>query len=1581
MTFSEQDPAFLISGVEILNNALGRTGKPAEVGATLAGGLCRISGATGAILVRSYGEPDGGDALQMVGASPQLPGEWAPGAPLQDLARLLQAEEEAVAWRPGDGSQAAGLLDRLGIGLSLGMPLKCGAVCMGGLLLLGLPGDRPSGQYLDLLKLLAPGVSMALRNASLVEYQERLVDERTRQLQAANAELRASQEKLRAFFDSALIGTMFGDSYGKITEANDEYLRITGFTREDLHAGRMDWRAITPPEMLAEDEKHMAEARQHGACTPYEKYYLRQDGSRVWVLIGYIFFGENRQNSASFVIDITARKQETERLQAILDNIPVMIDYFDPQRRLVWGNRCWEDTLGWTLDEALADPDMLADHYPDPAYRHFALEKRRLTESEWHDCKTRTRDERMLDTTWANVVLSDGSNIGIGQDITRRKRAEAELRASEEKLRAFFASDLFGTHSGNIHGSVIESNDEFLRTIGYTRQDMEAGRVDWKSITPPEYLHLDEEHIREAKERGGCTPFEKEYIRKDGSRVWVLVGFILTGEAREDSLVFTLDISERKRITERLEAILNNIPVMIEVFDPTGKQVWGNRYWEKTLGWPLEEALAQGNLMEKFYPEPARRQEILELIARADSAWSDSRVRARDGRMLDTTWANIRLSDGTTIGIGQDITERKRAEAELHASQEKMRAFYESDLFGTEFGDLEGRVFEANDEYLRITGYTREDLQAGRVNWKHMTPPEYMPLEEKAAVEALERGSCTPFEKEYIRKDGSRIWVIVGYLLIGETRSQSVAFVLDISERKQQTERTEAILANIPVMIDMYDDHGRLVWANRFWEKTLGWPLEEAVVCGDMLAELYPDPEMRRSILDFILHHREGWRDSDMRARDGHIVSTSWAQVNLSNGLNIGIGRDITESIKAQQALRESEKRYRLLSENSADVIWTLDIATQRFTYISPSVYKLRGYTPEEVLAQPLEEVLTPDSYRYIVDNLPTRLAAFAAGDESMRSMTTLVDQPCKDGSVVSTEAVTTLLMDEQGQVTEILGASRDITERKKVEAALRKSEATLAEAQRLADMGSWDYDAASDTAEWSENMYRIFDVHPADQRPLVFSYFVEHLVVPQDRQRTLQTLENALASGEPYDLEYRVRRRDGSERVIHAHGEILRSLQGQPLRVLGTAQDVTEQKRIEEARRASEERFTSFMDHLPAMAFIKDRDSRMVYLNRYNKEFFGWEDGVGMTASDFFPADEAAKTYADDQLTLTGVQVTRITTEWDKDNVEHIFKLVKFPLGGQDGPLMIGGISIDITEQVEAEEEVRKLNQELEQRVAERTAQLQAANQELEAFSYSVSHDLRAPLRAIDGFSRILLEDFSAGLQPEAQRFLGLVRTNTQQMGELVDDLLVFSRLNRQALRKQRVDLNAVVRQALVDLQPEQEGRPVDIILGDLPPAAADPVLVKQVFMNLLSNALKFTRQRPAARIEVGFTRGAPPRSPAPAAGQGTAGTLKLPSPVLQERARRGTGPLSQATAVSPNVAGIYFIKDNGVGFDMRFAHKLFTAFQRLHRAEDYEGSGIGLAIVQRIVSRHGGLVWADAEVDKGATFYFTLPEGPEHE
>lgn len=270
-------------------------------------------------------------------------------------------------------------------------------------------------------------------------------------------------------------------------------------------------------------------------------------------------------------------------------------------------------------------------------------------------------------------------------------------------------------------------------------------------------------------------------------------------------------------------------------------------------------------------------------------------------------------------------------------------------------------------------------------------------------------------------------------------------------------------------------------------------------------------------------------------------------------------------------------------------------------------------------------------------------------------------------------------------------------------------------------------------------------------------------------------------------------------------------------------------------------------------------------------------------------------------------------------------------PLKDQNAKV-VGAVTAlrDITQRKISEQEIQKLHDELESRVRQRTVQLEAANKELESFTYSVAHDLRAPLRHIVGFAQILEEDFRPKLEPEAQKYLTRIHQGTRRMGLLVDELLNLAKVGRQSLNLQLVGLMPIVEQVIHELSSSYEGREMEWRLGELPWAHCDANLVKQVFQHLISNAIKYTRLRPHAVIEIGKTN---------AGGQ---------------------------TAI--------FVRDNGVGFNMKYVGKLFGIFQRLHANEDFEGTGVGLATVQRIVQKHRGRVWAEGEIDRGATFYFTL-------
>jgi len=383
---------------------------------------------------------------------------------------------------------------------------------------------------------------------------------------------------------------------------------------------------------------------------------------------------------------------------------------------------------------------------------------------------------------------------------------------------------------------------------------------------------------------------------------------------------------------------------------------------------------------------------------------------------------------------------------------------------------------------------------------------------------------------------------------------------------------------------------------------------------------------------------------------------------------------------------------------------------------------------------------------------------------------------------------------------------------------------------------------------------------------------------------------------------------------------------------VLLAIEDITEHKKAEAM-------FRGLLEAAPDAMVIVNRQGDIVLVNAQVEKLFGYgrEELIGRKIEILVPersrqehAERRSEFSAHPHLREMGVGLELYGLS--RDNREFPIDVRLSPLETAEGTLISGAIR-DITERKRAEDRLRKLNAELE----ERAVALKIANQELEAFTYSVSHDLRAPLRHIDGFSKILQEDFAPHLPAEGQRMVQRIRAGARNAGQLVDDLLGLSQVGRRELKLEVVGLKGVVEAVLRDLEGEAQGRDIEWRVGELPFVECDAALIKQVMANLLSNALKYTRPRPKAVIEVGT------------------------------RQKDGQA--------------VVYVRDNGVGFSMKYADKLFGVFQRLHRAEDFEGTGVGLATVQRIVHKHGGQVWAEAELDKGATFYFTLRRGLEDE
>jgi len=421
--------------------------------------------------------------------------------------------------------------------------------------------------------------------------------------------------------------------------------------------------------------------------------------------------------------------------------------------------------------------------------------------------------------------------------------------------------------------------------------------------------------------------------------------------------------------------------------------------------------------------------------------------------------------------------------------------------------------------------------------------------------------------------------------------------------------------------------------------------------------------------------------------------------------------------------------------------------------------------------------------------------------------------------------------------------------------------------------------------------------------------------------------------------------RKDGTEFPVEIGlNPIIRN---EKVRVLCMIVDITERKRIEDQVRESESKLRMLADSMPQIVWTAGSDGQADYFNKRWFEYTGLslEDHNSTWLTILHPDDHKNTVVAWEEALRTGENFKIEYRLKERDSGKfHWFLGRAHPVKGADGKVERWfGTCTDIEELKQANDKINRFNIELEQKVSERTSELrsavaalEASNKELDSFSYSISHDLRTPLRAIDGFSRILMEDYRAELSDGAQGLFERIRNNVKRMSELIDDLLTFSRIGRVAIEDGRTaNTQQIVLQTLSELKETLGQREIEIRQESLPPCNGDPVLLKQVWSNLLSNALKYSSKKDHSIIEI------------------------------------GTRPdLSNGEVV-------YFVKDNGVGFDMKYADKLFGVFQRLHGDGDFEGTGVGLAIAQRIVLRHGGRLWAEAEVGKGATFFVALREG----
>jgi PAS domain S-box-containing protein len=893
---------------------------------------------------------------------------------------------------------------------------------------------------------------------------------------------------------------------------------------------------------------------------------------------------------------------------------------------------------------------------------------------------------------------------------------------------------------------------------------------------------------------------------------------------------------------------------------------------------------------------------------------------------------------------------------------------------------IDEQVELINDRFIDLFGYTIEDMSDVE-HWWPLAYPDERYREEiktqwKSRVEQAirEKGQIRPMEATVTCKDGSQRFVEFCLSSIGE---KHIVTFIDLTERKQaeqalreSEEKFRTLIEQSAEGVMLADEDGNIVEWNHACERMMG--LEQSQVLGRplwdiMMKVIAPErvtAERREAIKSGTLEALRTGKSHlfvapiemefyQLSSKEKHYFHQTIFPIKTEKGHRIAsLIEDITERKKSEMQLLASEQLFRALVENSPDFIARYDREYRRI-YVNPAIQRLFASSDESVLGTtPIDRspLYAPQIY---VDHLQQAIETAAES---------ILETPFRtaQGEMHWGQMRFVPEFGPDGNVDTVLAIGRDIHEIKENERRFRML------AENFPDF----------VARFDRNGRHIY-VNPAVEKAFgipaeAFLGKTMHelplLRNPEQNDALLALIQRVFEEGIPNETEAQWDTEIG-ERIFELRHIPERDATGNVVSVLSIARDITERKRAEEeihilnqeleqrvANRtvelaetndrlkaeiaehkkteeslsASEEKFRALVENINDVHFSLDNRGNFTYISPAITRFSHYEveDVIGQPFVRFVHPDDLPELRARFAQTLSGVIASHEFRVLAKDGAVLYVRTSSRALQEGDQQLGVTGIMTDITKRKYAEEQIKKLNHDLQ----EHTFALEAANKELEAFAYSVSHDLRAPLRHIDGFIELLQKKTKTPLDEQSRHYMAVIADSAKKMGELIDDLLSFSRMGRREMSKTQVDLGNLVRQVIGELEPEAEGRKINWQIADIPVVMGDQAMLKVVLVNLISNALKFTRTRQEAEIEIGCI-------------------------------------LDLETEVA------IFVRDNGVGFDMDYADKLFGAFQRLHRADEFEGTGIGLANVRRIINRHGGRTWAEGEVDRGATFYFSLP------
>lgn len=917
----------------------------------------------------------------------------------------------------------------------------------------------------------------------------------------------------------------------------------------------------------------------------------------------------------------------------------------------------------------------------------------------------------------------------------------------------------------------------------------------------------------------------------------------------------------------------------------------------------------------------------------------------------------------------------------LKTSTEFTGSLFDSMQDGFSVLDASGVQQEVNPALCGMTGFSREELIGRKPPYPYWPPEEYERIQ--TALAQTLKGGFTDFELTFMRKNGERFPVIVSPSGIKNKVGEFVTYlatVKDITERKRAEEAlntsaefNKSLIGSMQDGLSVLDLDGVLVDANPALCKMTGFSREELI--GSRRPFPYWPPEEVERIQAAIGNTLKGqfasYELTYMRKNGERfpvVISPSGVKNKEGAFVNyVATLKDITDRKRAEEALRMATQKLKLHFEQTpmAVIEWDLEF---RVTQWNPAAEKIFGFTNEEALRQHAAFIV-PEKYRPHVGQVWEALLKKSGGERSSN------ENVRKDGASILCEWYNTPLIDGQGKVVGVASVVMDITDRRQAQQLLaweKSAMELIGSTASLHDVLEGLMYGLEKQAPGGLHSILLLDddgVHlrhgAAPSLPEAYNRAIDGVAIGPTvgscgtaAYTNRQVIVSDIAT-DPLWADYRELalahnlRACWSTPIKGSEGKNLGTFAiyyhepRQPLpaeldliaRATNIIRIAIERKRADEALRESELKFRTLFENAGDAIFLLE-GNLFVDCNVRTLEMFGCQTQdqiVGHPPHEFSPElqPDGRKSLdcAMEKINAAFAGHRQffewLHTKFDGTPFPAEVTLNKVTVGGR---VMLQAFVRDISERKRAEAEIHSLNTSLERRVEQRTAELQIANKELEAFTYSVSHDLRAPLRAVDGFSRIVLQKYNDRLDEEGRKMLGMIRQGAAQMGHLIDDLLTFSRVSRQTLEPVPIDMRALAQAVFDTLAALEPARRLWLDLHALPAASGTQPLIRQVWANLIGNAIKFTKHREVGEIEIGTKDGG------------------------------DEGP-------------IYYIKDNGAGFDMRHADKLFGVFVRLHTADEFEGTGVGLALVQRIVQRHGGRIWAEGKVNGGATFYFTLP------